>query len=220
MQYIAAIWISLFAFGFAFGQNEQAPMLEKEISYKDWTYKNVRTGTDVNLRGFTNGKKLTMVVYFAPWCGNWKFDAPMLQRLYDKYHDKGLAIIAVGEYDPVPAMKASLDALKVTFPAVYESESRADKQKTLHYQYRRSTGDFRSWGSPWYIFLTPSVIEKNGDVLTKKTFIINGELIEAEGEAFIRKQLGLPTAPKAAVAANGTIEVCDPAVKSDSRIKP
>ena len=48
---------------FAFGQNEQSPIVEKEISYKDWTYKNVLTGEDVNLRDFTKGKKLTMVVY-------------------------------------------------------------------------------------------------------------------------------------------------------------
>ena len=67
---------------FAFGQNEQSPIVEKEISYKDWTYKNVQTGENVNLRDFTKGKKLTMVVYFAPWCPNWKHDAPMLEKLY------------------------------------------------------------------------------------------------------------------------------------------
>ncbi len=195
-------------------------MVEKEIIYKDWTYKSVQTGADINLREFTKGKKLTMVVYFAPWCGNWKFDAPRLQRLYDKYQSQGLAIIAVGEYDPVPVMKANLDALKITFPAVYESENRSEKQNTFHYQYRRYTGDARNWGSPWYIFLTPAVMEKKGDVLTKKTFVINGEVIEAEGEAFIRKHLGLPAEPKAAVAANKKIEVCDPAAKTNSLTKP
>lgn len=210
----------LFTFVFAFGQNEQAPIVEKEIIYKDWTYKNVQTGADVNLREFTKGKKLTMVVYFAPWCGNWKFDAPRLQRLHDKYQSKGLGIIAVGEYDPVPAMKTSLDTLKITFPAVYESESRSEKQNTLHYQYRRSTDDARSWGSPWYIFLMPSVMEKKGDVLTKKTFIINGEVIESEAEAFIRKQLGLPAETKAVLAANGKIEVCDPEAKTQALTKP
>ena len=211
MRLFLAVLIILFTFVFAFGQNEQAPIVEKEISYKDWTYKTVRTGENVNLRDFTKGHKLTMVVYWAPWCGNWKYDAPMLQRLYDKYKGQGLGIIAVGEYDPVSSMKASLDTLKITFPAVYESESRAEKQKTLHYEYRRSAGDTRKWGSPWYIFLTPPVMEKKGEILTKKTFIINGELMEPEGEAFIRKHLGLPpAAAKAVVGKNGKIEVCDP----------
>src|SRR6476620_9293470 len=96
----------------AYGQNELSPLIEKEISYKDWTYKNVQTGENVNLRDFTKGKKLTMIVYFAPWCGNWRHDAPMLEKLYEKYKAAGLGIIAVGEYDPVASMKNNLDFMK------------------------------------------------------------------------------------------------------------
>jgi len=203
----------------AYGQNEQSPLIEKEISYKDWTYKNIQTGENVNLRDFTKGKKLTMIVYFAPWCGNWRHDAPMLEKLYEKYKAAGLGIIAVGEYDPVASMKNNLDFMKITFPAVYESENRTEKQNTLHYSYRKSTGDNRNWGSPWYVFLTPSAMEKNGDVLTTKTFVINGELIEAEGELFIRKQLGLPAVyAKGATAEKDKIEVCDPDAKTDLKV--
>ena len=203
----------------AYGQNEQSPLIEKEISYKDWTYKNVQTGENVNLRDFTKGKKLTMIVYFAPWCGNWRHDAPILEKLYEKYKAAGLGIIAVGEYDPVASMKNNLDFMKITFPAVYESENRTEKQNTLHYSYRKSTGDNRNWGSPWYVFLTPSAMEKNGDVLTKKTWVINGEMIEAEGELFIRKQLGLPVVDaKGATAEKDKIEVCDPDAKSDLKV--
>ena len=220
---------SFFAFGiilltviFAVGQNEQSPIVEKEIAYKDWTYKNVQTGEDINLREFTKGKKLVMVVYFAPWCGNWRHDAPMLEKLYEKYKGNGLGIIAVGEYDPIASMKTNLDSLKITFPAVYESEDRAAKQNTPHYEYRKSTGDNRGWGSPWYIFLNPKAMEKKGDVLTKKAFIINGELIETEGEPFIRKHLGLPAvdANGATAANNGKVEVCDPEKPADLRILP
>ena len=210
MRSFFAAGIILLTALFAFTQNEQAPMQEKEINYKDWTYKNIKTGEDVNLRKFAAGNKLTIVVYYAPWCPNWKFDAPMLQRFYEKYKANGLGIIAVGLYDPVDSMKANLDALKLTFPAVYESAERGAKQTSLHYQYRRHTGDARNWGSPWYIMLTPAVMEKQGDLLTKKTTIINGEMIEKEGDSFIRKSLGLSPEPKAAVGANGKIEVCDP----------
>ena len=214
-----ALGFILLAVIFALGQNEQAPLVEKEINYKDWTYKNVQTGENVNLRDFTKGKKLTMVVYFAPWCGNWRHDAPMLEKLYEKYKAAGLGIIAVGEYDPVASMKNNLDFMKITFPAVYESENRTEKQNTLHYNYRKSTGDTRNWGSPWYIFLMPSVMEKTGDLLTKKTFVINGELIETEGEPFIRKQLGLPALDaKASMAEKDKIEVCDPDAKTDLKV--
>jgi len=100
---------------------------------------------------------------------------------------------------------------------VYESDEREAKQKTLHYQYRSSTGDVRSWGSPWYIMLTPSVMEKKGDVLTKKTFVVNGEIIGTEGEAFIRKSLGLSAETKSAVAKTDKIEVRDPKTRQRSR---
>jgi thiol-disulfide isomerase/thioredoxin len=192
MRSLLAVGIIFLTALAAFGQNEQAPMQEKEINYKDWAYKTVKTGEEVNLRKFAAGNKLTIVVYYAPWCPNWKFDAPMLERFYQKYKASGLGIIAVGLYDPVDSMKANLEAVKVTFPAVYESADRNAKQTSLHYQYRRYVGDARNWGSPWYVMLTPSVMEAKGDLLTKKTTIINGEMIEKEGDAFIRKNLGLP----------------------------
>ena len=73
----------------AFGQNEQAPIVEKEISYKNWTYKSVLTGEDVNLRDSAAGKKLVIVVYYAPWCGNWRFDARIIAApgVVDADHD-------------------------------------------------------------------------------------------------------------------------------------
>lgn len=189
-----ALAIVLLGVTLGLGQNEQAPLIERDITYKDWTLKNIRSGEDVNLRNFIRGKKLVMVVYFAPWCPNWRFDAPMLKRFHEKYGPAGLGIIAVGEYDSVASMKANLDELKIPFPAVFESESR-DRQSTLHFKYRSSAGDNRKWGSPWYIFLDPAQIEKSGDMLIKKTHIVNGELIETEGDRFIRQKLGLPELP-------------------------
>lgn len=218
MRILAASAILLFGFTALFAQNEQAPIVERDIEYKNWKYRSVRGGETIDLREFAAGKMLVMVVYFAPWCNNWRHDAPMLQKLYEKYGSKGLGIIAIGEYDPVTAMQANLDALKITFPAVYESENRADKQKTLHYSYRRSTGDTRNWGSPWYIFLEPSKLEKTGDVLTKRAFVINGEMIEAEGERFIGDKLGVST--KAPVSKALEIEVCEPAPKATIPIRP
>lgn len=210
MKFVFTVLFILFGLNFTFGQNEQAPIVEREISYKNWTLKSIRTGEDVTLSDLAKGKKLVIVVYFAPWCGNWRWDARFLPRLYDKYKDKGLEIVGVGEYDPVTNMKTNLDSLKITFPAVYESESRDDREKTKHFDYRRSTGDSRKWGSPWYIFLTPAAFEKKGDTLVKKTHVINGEMIEVEGEKFIRERLGLPKDETKAAVADNKIEVCDP----------
>jgi len=215
MKSLFAAFIIAFGVSLGLAQNEQSPIVEKDINYKNWKYKSVSTGAEIDLRNLAAGKKLVVVVYYAPWCPNWKHDAPFLQKFYDKYKSNGLEIVGVGEYDPVASMQTNLDTLKVTFPVVYESESRAEKQNTLHYGYRKSTGDARNWGSPWYIFLDPKLIEKKGDVLVKKTFVINGEMIEPEGEKYIRTHLGLPAEePKGTAAANSKIEVCDPAAAS------
>ena len=212
MKTLLLLAILLLSFSFASAQHEYAPVQEKEIKYKDWTYKQVREGgKDLNLREAAKGKKLVMVVYFAPWCPNWKLQAPVAQKFYEKYKANGFEIIGVGEYDTVDAMKASLDTFKITFPVVYESDSRDAKQKTPHYEYRRTMGDSRNWGSPWSIFLVPSQLKK-GEFLTEKTFVVNGELMEAESEAFIREKLGLPKEEtKAPVSANKQPEICDPA---------
>src|SRR5688572_4744691 len=124
MRVFSFLLLLLLSFVALQAQNEQSPIVEKDIEYKNWKLKSIRGSDAIDLREYANGKKLVMVVYFAPWCGNWKHDAPMLEKLYKKYSDKGLGVVAVGEYDPVPAMQANLDALKISFPAVYESENR------------------------------------------------------------------------------------------------
>ncbi len=205
----------LLSFTYSYAQNEQAPLQEQEINYKDWTYKSVRDDKDINLRDFAKKKKLVMIVYFAPWCPNWKHEAPFAQKLYEKYKANGFDVIGVGEYDTVAAMKTNLDDKKITFPVVYESDSKDAKQKTLHYEYRQAVGDTRGWGSPWNIFLETAKLTKKGDVLTEKTFIVNGELIEAEVEKFVREKLGLPAkTTKAENSANKTVEVCEPETKT------
>ena len=223
MKFIWALAFMLLGFTVAFAQNEQSPLQEKEIKYKDWTYKSVRDDKNINLRDFTNGKKLVMVVYFAPWCPNWRHEAPFAEQLYEKYKDKGFDVVGVGEYDTVAAMKTDLDTKKIMFPVVYESESKDAKQKTPHFEYRKEAGDTRNWGSPWNIFLEPANLKKDGDVLVKKAFIVNGELIELEVDKFVREKLGLPAEDKKtdnSTAKKDAIETCEPDKKADAFKKP
>ena len=222
MKIFLALTVLFFGFSFVQAQHEYAPVQEKEISYKDWTYKSVSDNKEVNLRNFANGKKLVMVVYYAPWCPNWKLQIPVAQKLYDKYKADGFEIIGVGEYDTVAAMKLNLEDKKITFPLVYESDSRDAKQKTAHYEYRKASGDTRGWGSPWSVFIEPKKLEKKGDVLLKKTFVVNGELIEEEAEKFIREKLGLPAEVKIAQSASKekSIEACEPEKNVSNLKKP
>jgi peroxiredoxin len=195
----------------ALAQHEYAPLQEKEVKYKNWNYKRLDGSKEINLREYAKDKKLVLVVYFAPWCPNWRLQAPFAQKLHEKYQASGLGVIGVGEYDTTEKMRASVESFKITFPVVYESDSTAAKQTTPHYEYRKATGDTRNWGSPWSIFLIPADLKKQGETLTEKTFVVNGELIEAETESFIREKLGLSKdEKKAETAQSKTTEVCDP----------
>lgn len=175
-------------------QHEYSPLEEKTVNYKNWTLTGLSDDKQVDLRELVAGKKLVMVVYFAPWCGNWKFEAPIAAKLYEKYKDKGFTVIGVSEYGSRDDVKAFFGASGPPYPVVSESETRDDKQKTPHYAYRQLTGDRRNWGSPWNIFLEPAKLAKTGDVLTEKAWVVNGELIEQDVDKWIGERLNATTA--------------------------
>ncbi len=174
--------------------HEYSPIVEKTVNYKNWTLNDLKDNKPVDLRTLVQGKKLVMVVYFAPWCGNWRHEAPVAARLYEKYKAQGFEVIGVSEYG------SREDTLKFFGPdgppyrVVSESETREEREKTPHFGYRQLTGDTRRWGSPWNIFLVPSTLAKTGDILIEKTWVVNGELIEAEADKFIADRLNAKTA--------------------------
>lgn len=174
--------------------HEYAPLVEKDVNYKNWTLPNLTTDQPEDLRKLMAGKKLVMVVYFAPWCGNWRYEAPIAARLYEKYKSQGFQVIGVSEYASRADVRSYFGKDGPPYPIVSESESKEDKQKTPHYEYRQLTGDKRSWGSPWNIFLEPDKVSASGDVLVEKAWVVNGELIEEEVDKFIASKLGVTSA--------------------------
>lgn len=179
---------------FAQAGHEYSPLVEKTINYKDWTLKDIKDDKPVDVRSLVEGKKLVMVVYFAPWCPNWRNEAPVAAKLYEKYKDQGFAVIGVSEYAPRDDMRNFFGPTGSPYPVVSESESREDRDKTPHYGYRQATGDTRKWGSPYNVFLEPATLAKSGDVLTEKAWVVNGELIEADVDKFIGERLKSKTA--------------------------
>ena len=173
--------------------HEYSPLVEKTVNYKNWTLPNIKTNEPENLRKLIEGKKLVMIVYFAPWCGNWKYEAPIAAKLYEKYKDQGFQVIGVGEYASRADVRNFFGSDGPPYPVVTESESRQDKQNTPHYEYRQLTGDKRSWGSPWNIFLEPDKVSATGDLLVEKAWVVNGELIEEEVDKFIASKVGATT---------------------------
>ena len=170
--------------------HEYSPLVEKTVNYENWELPNVVTEKPEDLRKLMTGKKLVMIVYFAPWCGNWKFEAPIAAKLYEKYKAQGFQVIGVSEYASRADVRTYFGEAGPPYPVVFESESRADKVNTPHYKYRQLTGDTRSWGSPWNIFLEPDKVKPEGNVLAEKAWVVNGELIEEEVDKFIASKVG------------------------------
>ena len=174
--------------------HEYSPLVEKTVNYKNWTLKDLKGDQSVDLRSLVQGKKLVMVVYFAPWCPNWRNEAPVAARLYEKYKDQGFAVIGVSEYGSRDDVRNFFAPTGSPYPVVSESESKDERDKTAHYGYRQATGDTRKWGSPYNVFLEPATLAKSGDVLTEKAWVVNGELIEADVDKFIADHLKASTA--------------------------
>ena len=173
--------------------HEFAPLEEKTVNYKNWSLPSMTGEEPQDLRTLMKGKKLVMIVYFAPWCRNWRFEMPIAAKLYEKYKKQGFEVIAVSEYAPRTEVSSHFGAAGAPFPVFTESESRADREKTLHYSYRQLTGDTRNWGSPWNIFLEPEKLNAKGDILTEKAWVVNGELIEEEVDKFIASKVQAPS---------------------------
>ena len=183
--------------------HEYSPLTESTVNYKNWALPSLTADKTEDLRALMAGKKLVMIVYFAPWCGNWKNEAPLAAKLYDKYKDNGFLVIGVSEYAKLDDIRNFFGEAGSPYPVVVESEEREEKLKTEHYVYRQLTGDTRNWGSPWNIFLEPAKTNKKGDVLTEKAWVVNGELIEDEVDKFIASKVGAVPGTSA-----GVIEPC------------
>jgi thiol-disulfide isomerase/thioredoxin len=166
--------------------HEYAPLESSRLEYKDWTLRSIQGGESVNFSEWSRGKKLVLVVYFAPWCLNWKYQAPTLNRLHSKYKDRGFDIIAVSEYAPLKEVVQFFQSNPVSYKVVLESESDDSVKKTTHYSYRKAAGDKRRWGSPFNLFLDAD----------KNVWTVNGELIEKEVDKFIDERLSSPSSTR------------------------
>src|SRR5262249_13015307 len=69
--------------------HEYSPLVEKPLKYENWSLVGLKSGKPEDLRSLMAGKKLVMVVYFAPWCHNWRNEAPIAAKLYEKYKKQG-----------------------------------------------------------------------------------------------------------------------------------
>ena len=108
--------------------HEYSPLTETTVNYKNWKLPNLTADKSEDLRELMAGKKLVMIVYFAPWCGNWKNEAPIAAKLYEKYKAQGFQVIGISEYaskDDVRNLLGSAASAVPNAPAIAASATAA-----------------------------------------------------------------------------------------------
>ena len=123
-------------------------------------------GTPVELKGLSG--KVVVVNFWATWCGPCRAEIPGMQKVYDKYRDKGLEIVGIaldqggwGDVNPF------VTKMNMTYPVVLGDDEVA-----------------KAYGGIDAI-PTTVVVDRNGNIASRHV----GLLSEGEFEASVKSLL-------------------------------
>jgi thiol-disulfide isomerase/thioredoxin len=82
------------------------------MTIKDFTQPSL-DGTPVSLMGEVAKNKITVIDFWASWCGPCRQEMPFMLELYSKYKDKGLGIVGISLDEDSDAWKAATQQLNI-----------------------------------------------------------------------------------------------------------
>ena len=91
---------------------KQASESAEGMTIKDFTQPGL-DGTPVSLLGEVSKSKITVIDFWASWCGPCRQEMPFMVELYDKYKDEGLGIIGISLDEDSDAWKAATQQLNI-----------------------------------------------------------------------------------------------------------
>lgn len=128
-----------------------------------------RSGDELQLSNYQG--RAIILNFWASWCPPCRSEMPAMQRVYNKYQDQGLIVIAVNatNSDSINRANEFADANSLKFPIVYDLDGAVN-------------ADYRVSSLPTTFFITPSgVIDE---------IVIGGPMSEALLSTRIENLLG------------------------------
>src|SRR5215470_7375273 len=71
--------------------------------------------------------QVVMINFWASWCGPCRQEMPLLEQIYKKYNKMGFTLIGVNVEPDSKAADAWLKQTPVSFPVLYDRESKVSK---------------------------------------------------------------------------------------------
>lgn len=129
--------------------------------------------------------EVVIFAYYAEWCPNCRQNLPAALRLYEKYGNKGLAVVLNFMYSNPERVREYVRENEIPFPVLIGSEDREEnpevRLETTHYILRTLLDDYRRWGTPFYIMYVKDIPDT--------WFVVAGEFIESEVDEFLATHL-------------------------------
>jgi thiol-disulfide isomerase/thioredoxin len=95
---------------------QESPFVGKKAT--DFTLEGLEKGASVRLADYAG--KVVMLDFWASWCAPCRYEMPVLQELYDRYKDEGLALIAVNVGEDRDTAARFVTSYGFTFPVALD----------------------------------------------------------------------------------------------------
>lgn len=69
-----------------------------------------------------NGRRLTVVDFWASWCGPCKQEIPYLKEVYERYKDQGVEVVGVATWDEPAATLKAIEAFAIPYPQILNAQ--------------------------------------------------------------------------------------------------